>query len=107
MKEFDIIGRLRRATEDKKKFEPRQGVMFAFETLFNTLGRLFEPYITYALPLLLTSLGDSTTDVREATQDAARIIMQSLSGYGVKLILPTLLEGLDEKQWRSKKGSIA
>src|SRR5882762_6806964 len=103
MKEFDIIGRLRRATEDKKKFEPRQGVMFAFETLFNTLGRLFEPYITYALPLLLTSLGDSTTDVREATQDAARIIMQSLSGYGVKLILPTLLEGLDEKQWRSKK----
>ena len=106
MKEFGIIGRLRTASEDKKKFEPRQGVMFAFETLFNTLGRLFEPYITYALPLLLTSFGDSTTDVREATQDAARIIMQNLSGYGVKLILPTLLEGLDEKQWRSKKGSI-
>jgi hypothetical protein len=61
------------------------------ETLFNTLGRLFEPYITYALPLLLTSFGDSTTDVRKATQDAARIIMQNLSGYGVKLILPTLL----------------
>jgi hypothetical protein len=32
--------------------------------------------------------------------------MGNLSGYGVKLILPTLLEGLDEKQWRSKKGSI-
>jgi hypothetical protein len=32
--------------------------------------------------------------------------MRNLSGYGVKLILPTLLEGLDEKQWRSKKGSI-
>ena len=28
--------------------EPRQGVMFAFETLSNTLGRLFEPYVTYA-----------------------------------------------------------
>jgi hypothetical protein len=104
MKEFDVIGRLRAAGEDKKRFEPRQGVMFAFETLFNTLGRLFEPYITYALPLLLTSFGDSTMDVREATQDAARVIMQNLSGYGVKLILPTLLEGLDEKQWRSKKG---
>ena len=34
------------------------------------------------------------------------MIMGNLSGYGVKLILPTLLEGLDEKQWRSKKGSI-
>ncbi|KAF8959922.1 armadillo-type protein [Flammula alnicola] len=106
MREFNIISRLKSAAEEKKRYEPRQGVMFAFETLSNTLGRLFEPYITYVLPLLLTSFGDSTADVREATQDAARVIMGNLSGYGVKLILPTLLEGLDEKQWRSKKGSI-
>lgn len=106
IKEFDIIQRLRNATEDKKRYEPRQGVMFAFETLSNTLGRLFEPYITYVLPLLLTQFGDTTADVREATQDAARVIMGNMSGYGVKLILPSLLEGLDEKQWRSKKGSI-
>ncbi|KAJ7180610.1 armadillo-type protein [Mycena filopes] len=92
--------------EDKKRYEPRQGTMFAFETLSTTLGRLFEPYITYVLPLLLTSFGDSTADVREATQDAARIIMGNMSGYGVKLILPSLLSGLDEKQWRTKKGSI-
>ncbi|KAI5983714.1 armadillo-type protein [Pisolithus albus] len=39
-------------------------------------------------------------------QDAARVIMGNMSGYGVKLILPSLLSGLDEKQWRSKKGSI-
>ncbi|KAG1734519.1 armadillo-type protein [Suillus lakei] len=45
-------------------------------------------------------------DVREAAQDAARVIMGNMSGYGVKLILPSLLSGLDEKQWRSKKGSI-
>ncbi|KAG6884723.1 hypothetical protein C0993_008704 [Termitomyces sp. T159_Od127] len=106
MKEFNIIARLRAATEDKKRYEPRQGVMFAFETLSSTLGRLFEPYITYVLPLLLSLFGDSTADVREATQDAARVIMGNLSGYGVKLILPSLLEGLDEKQWRTKKGSI-
>ncbi|KAG5638049.1 hypothetical protein H0H81_002083 [Sphagnurus paluster] len=106
LKEFNIISRLRAATEDKKRYEPRQGVMFAFETLSNTLGRLFEPYITYVLPLLLTLFGDTTTDVREATQEAARVIMGNMSGYGVKLILPSLLEGLDEKQWRTKKGSI-
>ncbi|KAG5725284.1 Translational activator gcn1 [Termitomyces sp. T112] len=106
MKEFDVISRLRTATEDKKRYEPRQGVMFAFETLSNALGRLFEPYITYVLPLLLSLFGDGATDVREATQDAARVIMGNLSGYGVKLILPSLLEGLDEKQWRTKKGSI-
>ncbi|KAH7883448.1 armadillo-type protein [Phlebopus sp. FC_14] len=106
MKQFDVINRLRTATEDKKRFELRQGAMFAFETMSYTLGRLFEPYITFILPLLLTAFGDSTTDVREAAQDAARVIMGNMSGYGVKLILPSLLSGLDEKQWRSKKGSI-
>ncbi|KAG2115671.1 armadillo-type protein [Suillus cothurnatus] len=82
MKEYDVINRLRTAAEDKKHFETRQGAMFAFETLSNTLGRLFEPYITFILPILLTAFGDATADVREAAQDAAR------------------------KQWRSKKGSI-
>lgn len=106
MKDFSVMTRLNVGMEEKKRYEPRQGVMFAFETLSNTLGRLFEPYITNALPMLLTSFGDASSDVREASQDAARVIMGNLSGYGVKLILPTLMGGLDDKQWRSKKGSI-
>ncbi|KAI0827665.1 ARM repeat-containing protein [Trametes gibbosa] len=106
IKEYDIIERLKTATEDKKRFEPRQGAMFAFETFSNVLGRLFEPYVIHILPLLLASFGDGTPDVREATQDAARVIMANMSGYGLKTILPSLLEGLDEKQWRTKKGSI-
>ncbi|KAI0343486.1 ARM repeat-containing protein [Trametopsis cervina] len=106
MKDFRIIERLRAASEDKKRFEARQGAMFAFETFSNVLGRLFEPYILHILPLLLTSFGDATADVREAVHDTARVIMGNLSGYGVKTILPSLLSGLDDKQWRSKKGSI-
>ncbi|KAL4249154.1 TOG domain-containing protein [Abortiporus biennis] len=106
MKDFRIIERLRSATEDKKRYEPRQGAMFAFETFSTVLGRLFEPYVIHILPLLLNSFGDATPDVREATHDTARVIMGNLSGYGVKTILPSLLEGLDEKQWRTKKGSI-
>jgi len=106
MKRYGVIERLRVAGEDKKRFELRQGTLFAFETLSSTLGRLFEPYITFILPMLLTAFGDGTADVREAAQEAARVIMGNMSGYGVKLILPSLLSGLDEKQWRSKKGSI-
>ncbi|KAH9002519.1 ARM repeat-containing protein, partial [Lactarius deliciosus] len=90
MKEFNIFGRLKNATEDKK----------------HSLGRLFEPYAIHALPLLLSAFGDSTPDVRESATDAARVIMRNMSGYGVKLILPSLLSGLDERQWRTKKGSI-
>ena len=52
------------------------------------------------------AFGDGTVDVHEAAQDAVRMIMGNMSGYGVKLILPSLLCGLDEKQWRSEKGSI-
>ncbi|KAF8131842.1 armadillo-type protein [Boletus edulis] len=93
MKRFDVSERLRVAAEDKKRSELRQGAMFTFETLSSTLGRLFEPYITFILPILLTGM-------------LRRVIMGNMSGYGVKLILPSLLSGLDEKQWRSKKGSI-
>jgi len=32
MKEFDILNRLRIGAEDKKRYEPRQATMFAFET---------------------------------------------------------------------------
>ncbi|KAI9508386.1 ARM repeat-containing protein [Russula earlei] len=106
MKEFNVFFRVKSATEDKKQYEPRQGAMFALETLSSTLERLFEPYAIHALPLLLAAFGDSVSDVREAATDAARIIMKNMSGYGVKLILPSLLSGLDEKQWRTKKGSI-
>jgi HEAT repeat protein len=106
MKEFDILDRLRKATEDKKQYESRQGAMFAIETMSNTLRRLFEPYVIHILPTLLAAFGDSTPEVREAAQDAARAIMANMSGYGVKTILPDLLAGLDEKQWRTKRGSI-
>jgi hypothetical protein len=106
MKEFDIIRKLQAAAEEKKRYESRQGVMFAFETLSVALGRLFEPYIPLVLQILLSGFGDSTGDVREAAQDATKIIMGGLSGYGLKLILPTLLDGLTDKQWRTKKGCI-
>ncbi|KAI0657693.1 ARM repeat-containing protein [Cubamyces menziesii] len=106
IKEYNLIERLKAAADDKKRFEPRQGAMFAFETFSSILGRLFEPYVIHILPLLLNAFGDGTPDVREATQDTARVIMANMSGYGLKTVLPSLLSGLDEKQWRTKKGSI-
>lgn len=106
IRDFDVLDRLRTALEEKKRFEPRQGALFAIETLSTTLGRTFEPYVIQLLPSLLASLGDSVPDVREAAEETAKVMMANMSGYGVKLILPSLLSGLDEKQWRTKKGSI-
>jgi hypothetical protein len=58
------------------------------------------------LPYLLITFGDSATEVRTATSDTAKMIMRTISGHCVKEILPSLLAGLEEPQWRSKKGSI-
>lgn len=78
-KQFDILRTLKKSAEDKKNMQARQGALFAFETLSATLDRLFEPWIPTLMPILLTSFGDSVPDVREATQDAAKVIMSKLS----------------------------
>lgn len=105
LKDYRVMSTLRGAVENKKEPNARQGALFAYELLSLILGRLFEPYVIQILPLLLQSFGDSVIDVREACSDAAKVCFSSLSSYGVKVILPDLLEGLDEPAWRSKKGA--
>ena len=63
-------------------------------------------YVIQILPLLLTCFSDPVVAVREATEGASRTIMGQLSGPGVKLLLPSLLRGLGDKQWRTKQGSV-
>ncbi|CAG8528557.1 17533_t:CDS:10, partial [Acaulospora morrowiae] len=106
LKDCNVMSILKESVENKKDYKYRQGALFAFETLSQSLGRLFEPYVIQILPLLLTCFGDSHPDIREATSDAARVIMSKISGHCVKLILPSLLKGLEDRQWRTKKGSV-
>ncbi|KAI9312237.1 armadillo-type protein [Dichotomocladium elegans] len=106
LKECDIMTKLKEAAGSKKAYQHRQGALFAFETLASILGRLFEPYIIQIVPLLLACFSDSNMDVREAASEAARVIMSKISGHCVKLILPSILAGLDDRQWRTKKASV-
>lgn len=104
--EADVMPRLHEAAADKKNPNARSGAVLAYRTLSAALGRAFEPYIISIIPTLLTLYGDSNPDVRQDTADASKVIMSKISGHCVKTILPLLLEGLEEKQWRTKKGSI-
>lgn len=105
LREFRIMSTLNIAIDNRKDQNHRQGALFAYELLALILGRTFEPYIIQIVPQLLASFGDTTSDVREACLDASKTCFARLSSYGVKIILPTLLEGLEESQWRSKKGA--
>ncbi|KAK4154050.1 hypothetical protein C8A00DRAFT_33156 [Chaetomidium leptoderma] len=105
LREYRIMITLNSALENKKEVQQRESAMLAYELLSTILGRLFEPYVIQIVPHLLTAFGDGNADVRDAALAAAKACFASLSSYGVKHILPTLLDGLDEDQWRSKKGA--
>lgn len=105
LREYRIMSTLKAAVENKKDQNQRQGALFAYELLSLILGRTFEPYVIQIVPQLLMSFGDPTADVREACLDTSKTCFASLSSYGVKIILPTLLDGLEDSQWRSKKGA--
>ena len=105
LKQYQVMQTLQEAIKDKKNYKHREGALFAFESLCNMLGRLFEPYVVHLLPDLLLCFGDGNQFVREATDQTARMIMAHLSSHGVKLILPSLLTALEEDSWRTKAGS--
>jgi hypothetical protein len=105
LREFRIMTTLNGAQENKKDVNHREGALLAYELLATILGRTFEPYVIQIVPQLLSSFGDPSADVREGCLAAAKACFARLSSYGVKKILPTLLDGLDDQQWRSKKGA--
>jgi hypothetical protein len=105
LREFRIMAHLQDATENKKEPHQRQGALLAYELFATILGRTFEPYVIKIVPQLLALFGDVNADVRDACLDAAKACFSNLSSYGVKQILPTLLDGLDDTQWRSQKGA--
>ena len=106
LKQHGVTERLQRAIEHKKNAVYRESALMAYEMLCVRLGRLFEPYIVHILPNLLKCFGDGNKDVRLATQDTAAAIMKKLSSHGVKLVLPHLLNGLDDDKWKTKQGSV-
>ena len=105
LRQYRVMSSLRSSSENRKSAEHRQGALFAYELLSFMLGRVFEPYVIEILPQLLACFGDPSTPVREACLDAAKTCFSNLSSFGVRKVLPQLLEGLDETQWRSKKGA--
>ncbi|KAJ6291980.1 hypothetical protein OIU76_023969 [Salix suchowensis] len=106
LKKYGIAAAIRESLADRSSAKHREGAQLAFECFCETLGKLFEPYVIQMLPLLLVSFSDQVVAVREAAECAARSMMSQLSAQGVKLILPSILKGLEDKAWRTKQSSV-
>ncbi|XP_059308205.1 protein ILITYHIA isoform X2 [Lycium ferocissimum] len=106
LKKYGIVAALHEGFADRNSAKSREGALLAFECFCEKLGKLFEPYVIQMLPFLLVSFSDQVIAVREAAECAARAMMSQLSAQGVKLILPSLLKGLEDKAWRTKQSSV-
>lgn len=89
----------------EKSASRKQGAFLLIETCAILMGRLFEPYVVTFVPFLLSCMSDAALDVRNACWAAAQAAMSELSSQGVKLVLPSLVEGLKDRQWRTRAGS--
>ncbi|CEF63781.1 Translational activator GCN1 [Strongyloides ratti] len=102
MKEQQVDLFLKNGFKNKKDPQMKEACCLLMEMLGYALGQAFEPYIHELLPELLTAYGDTNENVRYAAEDACNCIMSKISNFGVKLILPVVLEVIDKDAWRTK-----
>ena len=106
LRQLEVLKRLQTAAQNKQSTDQRQGAIAVYGGLSLGLSRLFEPYVAQVLPILLVAFGDNQILVRDAANLASSQIMANLSTHGIKLVLPSLLAGIEDLQWRTKLGSI-
>ncbi|KAL7456767.1 hypothetical protein ACHAWC_008242 [Mediolabrus comicus] len=105
LKKYEVVKRLEEACTSGSPTS-KEGALFAIELLSSRLGILFEPYVIVLLPALLKAFSDSNDHVRTAADKTVGLIMANLSGHGVKLVMPAVLEAFNEPEWRTKQASI-
>ena len=105
LKKFSVVKQLEEACTSGSA-TTKEGALFAIELLSERLGLLFEPYVIVLLPALLKSFSDPSDHVRSAARNSVGLVMSKLSGHGVKLLVPAVLSGLEEDDWRTKQASI-
>ena len=82
-------------------------IVFMINSLVELFGRIFEPQFRLVLPSLMKLFGDADTEIREMSTDILNVTMRKLSGHGVKMVLPVLLEGCKSSNWRTKLSNLS
>jgi len=114
LKKYSVVPQLDEAlTSPASSSATKEGALFCIELLSRNLKLLFEPYVITLLPALLQCFGDANDHVRNAANQSTSTIMSQLSAHGIKLVMPSVLSGLQGKDdndttssWRTKVACI-
>jgi hypothetical protein len=111
--ELNIIENLENILNSSKKrdlkdidISRRYYIIYMIEGLWNVFGKTLEPYLHRLIDVLLSFLGDNQEDIRYQSKVMLDKMMHEVSEFGVKNIIPVLLKGTQDKNWRTKLNSI-
>lgn len=113
MKSFGLIEKMEKpflysVKKDYKdvKVKVRMGCSLMAEALWDVFDRLLEPSLKDLLQFLIKLLGDSKKEVRDLTRLVMNKVMGRISEFGIKRILPVLLNGAADKNSKTKYNAI-
>ena len=109
LKKYSVVSKLDEALNNASLAATKEGALFCIELLSCNLKLLFEPHVITLLPALLNCFRDVNDHVRNASNQSTSTIMSRLSAHGIKLVMPTVLSGLeetDDASWRTKVACI-
>lgn len=102
-----------KALSDKKSPAVREAACAAISTLCeNGAAALLEPYVISSaantpFPALLEAFADKTAEVKTASVDAVKAIVQSMNPWATAVILPALLHQVKTAgKWQIKTGCL-
>ena len=104
--DYNVLKFITENTTDLKKISVCHGCIQLIHALYITLVKILEPYSFKLLKILMKFYGCQNKLLRDFSLDVTKTIMQNLSGFGVRTLMPLLIEGLKETKWRAKIANI-
>ncbi|CAD5221496.1 unnamed protein product [Bursaphelenchus xylophilus] len=94
-------------TEDvNNEASMRDGYIRLFTYLPSTMGEKFVPYIERVIPSILSALSDETEYLRQSALHAGQILIKTYCSQAKQLLLPSLLEGVLNENWRIRHAAV-
>ena len=104
---MDEILDLALALRSHPKSGGREGLLWLLSFMPATLTESFAPHISRTLPVILAGLSDSAESVREVALRAGQVMVSCLGTNHASLLLPSLVDGLFDEDWRIRHSSLA